>query len=101
NDPAKQAEGGLAIANDVKVCNATCSDTQKQTIDKCRSDFVNNIITQDQLDACANAARQTALDCKLACTDQFDEVRLACNQALSACLGSCASCGSADPCQPQ
>ncbi len=101
NDPAKLADGALKIADEVKACNTACGDTQKTTIDGCRSDFVNNKITQAQLDACANAARQANLDCKLACTDQFDEARLACAQALSACLGSCASCGSADPCQPQ
>ena len=101
NNANTQTEGALDLAKDVQVCNATCSDTQKKTIDACRSDFVNDKITQAQLDACANGARQVNLDCKIACTDQFDEARLACSQALSSCLGSCASCGSIDPCDPQ
>jgi hypothetical protein len=91
----------LAIAQAITDCNTVCSDAQKKTIDGCRSDFVNGKLTQAQLDMCANAARQTGLDCKLACTDAHDEDRLACSQSLSACLGHCASCGSTDPCPNQ
>jgi len=92
----------LNIAQEILDCNNACGAAQKTTIDGCRSDFLNCKDTPDNcqntLDMCANGARQTNLNCKLACTDKFDNDRLACSQSLSVCLGHCASCGTTDPC---
>ena len=98
NDPSNTSGGAVGITNATTACDNTCAATQKTAIDKCRSDFVNNLITQDQLDMCANAARLANANCKIACTGQFAAARLACSQAYNACLGSCASCNSTSPC---
>jgi hypothetical protein len=90
--------GAVAIGNETTACDNTCAATQKTAIDACRSDFVNNLITQDQLDMCANAARLANANCKIGCTGQFAASRLACSQAYNACLASCASCNSTSPC---
>jgi hypothetical protein len=73
--------------------NDACNSAQRDAIDACRSAFQNGLITDDQLEQCANNARLVSLECKLAATGQVDQDRLACNQAQAACLGACASCG--------
>jgi hypothetical protein len=98
NDPSNTTGGAVGIANETTACDNTCAATQKTAIDACRSDFVNNLINQDQLDMCANAARLANANCKIACTGTFAAARLACSQAYNACLASCASCNSTSPC---
>jgi len=61
-------------------------------------DSMPGMATEAQLDQCANTARLTSLECRLACTGDVDEERLACSQAQSACLGACASCGTPQQC---
>ncbi len=79
----------------IAACNGACAATQKSSIDVCRSQFPND---QNQLDMCANQARLVNLDCKLQCTADNDQARLACAQQLGACLAACASCGTPDQC---
>jgi hypothetical protein len=82
----------------LNTCNGNCAAAQRETTDICRSQFQNGLITEAQLDQCANTARLTSLECRLACTADQDEERLACSSAQSACLGACASCGTPDQC---
>ena len=78
--------------------NELCADFQADTIDICRSQFQNKLITEEQLEACANNARLQNLECKLACTAATDDRRLDCSQKQAACLGACASCGQPSDC---
>jgi hypothetical protein len=80
------------------TCNTACASAQRDTIDICRSQFQNGLINETQLDQCANTSRLTNLECRLTCTGDQDEERLACSQAQSACLGACASCGTPEQC---
>jgi hypothetical protein len=80
------------------ACNGNCAGAQRDTIDICRSQFQNGLITEAQLEQCANNARLTSLECRLACTGDQDEERLACNTAQAACLAACASCGTPQQC---
>jgi hypothetical protein len=84
----------LALENLTDACNTT----QRDAIDACRSAFQNGLMSDDQLEQCANNARLQNLECKLAATGQVDQDRLACNQAQAACLGACASCGLPSQC---
>lgn len=106
--PGQQCAGVCTAANDkclldnytnpIDGCNDGCATAQKEAIDVCRSQFQNGLITEDQLEQCANGARLVNLECRLSCTDQYDQARLACNQTQAACLGACASCGTPDQC---
>jgi hypothetical protein len=80
------------------ACNNGCASAQSDAIDVCRSQFQNGLITEAQLELCANGARLVSLECRLVCTDQYDEARLACNTAQASCLASCASCGTPAQC---
>jgi hypothetical protein len=83
------------------LCNDVCADAQRDAVDICRSKFDNGELNEDQFDQCVNAARLLNLDCRLACTDQIDNARLACSQGQTGCLASCASCSDPDDCRPQ
>jgi hypothetical protein len=100
--PGAQCAQDCATANDACLApvtkeladlNDACNATQRDAIDACRSAFQNGLMTDDQLEQCANNARLQGLECKLAATGQVDDKRLVCNQAQAACLGACASCG--------
>lgn len=88
----------VPITKELADLNDACNNTQRDSIDTCRSAFQNGLMTDDQLEQCANNARLVALECKLAATGQVDDKRLACNQAQAACLGACASCGLPSQC---
>ena len=86
------------ITEDFSNCNLGCTGAQRDTIDACRSAFQEGLITEAQLETCANNARLTTLQCKLDCTASVDNRRLDCNQIQAACLGACASCGLPSQC---
>jgi hypothetical protein len=86
------------VTGPFETCNGNCTTAQRDQVDICRSQFQNGLITEAQLEQCANAARLVNLECRLACTDQYDEPRLNCNTAQAACLGACASCGTPQQC---
>jgi hypothetical protein len=100
NDPSvpPTAPGAIAIGNSITACNQACGNKQKSDLNTCRDTFQASQQTpadQAALDACGATAREANLNCKLGCTAQFQDARLACSQALSACLGACASCPTA------
>ncbi len=86
------------VNDELEALNNACNATQRDAIDACRSAFQNALITDDQLEQCANNARLVNLECKLAATGQIDDKRLACSQAQASCLGACASCGLPSDC---
>lgn len=86
------------VTGPLDACNGNCASAQRDAIDICRSQFQNGLITEGQLEQCANAARLVNLECRLACTGQYDDVRLGCNQTQAACLAACASCGTPQQC---
>ena len=99
SDPVNGNDACLKPVNDaIAACNGACATAQKDAIDICRSQFQNGLIDQNGLDMCANQARLVNLDCKLQCTADNDQNRLACAQQLGACLAACASCGTPDQC---
>jgi hypothetical protein len=96
---SNQSDACLApVTTKLGNLNDACNSTQRDAIDACRSAFQNGLMTEDQLDQCANNARLQGLECKLAATGQVDQDRLACNQAQASCLGACASCGLPSQC---
>lgn len=101
-DPTIGNDACLApVTASLRACNDACASAQRDAIDVCRSQFQNGLINESQLDACVNAARAVNLDCRLTCTDNHDEARLACAQQLGACLAACASCGTPTQCPAQ
>ena len=105
--PGAQCAQDCATANDaclvpvtktLEDLNDACNKGQRDAIDACRSAFQNGLMSDDQLEQCANNARLQNLECKLAATGQVDQNRLACNQAQASCLGACASCGLPSQC---
>lgn len=86
------------VTADLQARNDACNTAQRDAIDVCRSASQEGLLTEDQLEQCANNARLAGLECKLAATDAVDEGRLACNQQQAACLGACASCGLPSQC---
>ena len=98
-DCATQNDACLVpVTKQLEDLNDACNATQRDAIDACRSAFQNGLMTDEQLEQCANNARLVNLECKLAATGTVDEERLACNQAQAACLGACASCGLPSQC---
>jgi hypothetical protein len=88
------------ITKELEDLSDACAGAQRDAIDACRSAFQENLISESQLEQCANNARLANLECKLAATAQVDDKRLACNQAQASCLGACASCGLPSQCPP-
>jgi hypothetical protein len=88
------------VTKELADLNDACNAAQNDAIGVCRSAFQNGLMSDDQLDQCANNARLQNLECRLAVTAQVDDKRLACNQAQAACLGACASCGQPSDCPP-
>jgi hypothetical protein len=88
----------VPVTKETEDLNDACNTAQRDAIDTCRSAFQNGLMTDEQLEQCANNARLQNLECKLAVTATVDDKRLKCSQDQASCLGACASCGLPSQC---